>query len=653
MLFYIVDNLYNFGYTKIDYSIINDFLGENSESTRIRFENNNGERFVKDVTHPSFLRIDNFETYYIELRKMSLLRKLAEQGYPVEEKVYDPEETDPYVRDKKKKWLEQSSFDDILKIFKNDLSSLTDDYSSKNGRDSIKAGSDKFRDQKERWKQAPDYGLGYFSQYLTTITSGIRRKRFTLGSAPSGVGKTRVSIANLCYSFAPKYYDKKQGKFVQNPHGDKNAALYIGTEMELVEEIEPILVSYIADVPEQHILRGEYEEGEEERVDEAIRILHEEGNIYLEYIPDYDMVSLENLIESHVNQHGVGHVFFDYIHITTDLIAEYQGNSKSHMAIREDQVLANVGLKLKELARKYNISIDTWTQVNADAKDERNRDANVIRGAKSLADKADFCFIASRITEKEKRLLEPVIRQQFGKPEPNICLSVYKNRGGEYKDVKIWLYVDYATMRTEDLFVTDYEYRKIEMQKTYSCVDEDRVIAKTNKEDIKKIIKARQEMAEAVRFMQEEEEKKKQEEKVEEIENEELNEETQDEKVNEEQQEVEETKEESNEDEMVYEKIEKDKDPIPKIKMPDIHLSKEEFEIIKETIIMPKANPPTDLLKPEKQIEPIIDKTEDDDFEFKVDKSKIPKSKVEITKQTVPRKKRKYNTGRRPTKRKP
>ena len=260
--------------------------------------------------------------------------------------------------------------------------------------------------------------------------------------------------------------------------------MYIGTEMELIEEIEPILWAYIADVPEDHILEGRYEPGEEERVDEAIRILGEEGHIYLEYVPDFDGSELENIIEKHVLQHGVKHVFFDYIHITTDLISEFQNAAKARMQIREDQVLGNLSIKLKELCRKYNISIDTWTQVTGDFKNEQNRDQTIVRGAKAIIDKCDVAFIASRPTKKEFKLLEKVLKKQVGKPQPNLCYSVYKNRGGKYNQVKIWLYVDYDTMRVHDLFVTDYDYELLPVRQTYVFVDENQNISiKNDKEN--------------------------------------------------------------------------------------------------------------------------------------------------------------------------
>ena len=266
--------------------------------------------------------------------------------------------------------------------------------------------------------------------------------------------------------------------------------------MELIEEVEPILWSYIADVPEDHILFGSYDEGEEERVNEAIKILQEEGHIYLEYVPDYDIHTLENVIEQHVLQHGVKHVFFDYIMITTDLISEFQSQAKAHMNIREDQVLSNVSTKLKELTRKYNISIDTWTQVSGDWKDERNRDQTIVRGSRAIIDKADLAAIVTRITLKEKILLKPILEKasmMFGKPDPNICISVYKNRGGKYNNVKIWLYIDYSTMRVDDLFVTDNDYQILEIAKTYTGIIEDgSIIIANSREELTQMLKERE-----------------------------------------------------------------------------------------------------------------------------------------------------------------
>lgn len=81
----------------------------------------------------------------------------------------------------------------------------------------------------------------------------------------------------------------------------------------------------------------------------------------------------------------------------------------------------------------------------------------------------------------------------FGKPDPNICISVYKNRGGKYNNVKIWLYIDYSTMRVDDLFVTDNDYQILEIAKTYTGIIEDgSIIIANSREELTQMLKERE-----------------------------------------------------------------------------------------------------------------------------------------------------------------
>lgn len=294
--------------------------------------------------------------------------------------------------------------------------------------------------------------------------------------------KTRTAIADIGYACSPYYYDKKLGKWCRNPNGTNNGALYIGTEMELLEEIDPILWAYIADVPQEHIEFNMYKEGEEERVDKAIRILEHEANIWFEYLPQYDSNMLEDVIEEHKLKHNINHVFFDYIHTTVELISEYATESKTKMVVREDQVLAGLSNKLKALCRKFDISIDTSTQVNGDFKNDANRDQTIVAGAKSIINKADSAMIAMPPSVAELKKVESITRELLNCPTPNLVYSLYKNRGGKWNKIKVWLYVDYNTMRTHDLFVTDYEYRIDSetvrgLHKTYINIEEDLIVS--------------------------------------------------------------------------------------------------------------------------------------------------------------------------------
>ena len=474
IIFASIFNLYKNEYEVIDAYLISDYLKDNFPVHYKIFERHNGISFLNNIS--SLAVLGNFKGNYTTVKKWSLLRELIKNGIDVSE-FYDPNDIDIEKEELRRIRLQETDIDEIINYYRNKLLRIDNLFNSKRGRDSVKAGSQEIENLIEKWKVENDFGLSYSSQYLTTVTYGMRKKRLTVLSAASGTGKTRINIANICYSFSPKYWSIDEKRWKENPHGVQNRALYIGTEMELVQEIEPILIAYISAVPQDHIQFGRYEDGEEERVKEAIRILREEANIYLEYIPDYDITTLESIIEEYVTLHGVSHVFFDYVHTTTELISEFQNAARAKMQVREDQVLANLSLKLKELTRKYNISIDTCTQVSGDYKNIDNKDETIIRGSRAIVDKIDVGYIVSKPSKKEMKMLEPILKSGFNHEyEPNICYSVYKNRGGKYSRLKIWLYIDYDTMRVHDLFVTDYNFNHLPIEKTQVKITEDQKV---------------------------------------------------------------------------------------------------------------------------------------------------------------------------------
>lgn len=463
LIFAAINNLYKNGAEIIDAVAIDEYLSHYETQYQV-FTKNEGINFLEKVQEMALQ--SNFKYYYDQLKKFSLLRSYAENGIDVSE-FFDPDEIDPVTIETQRKLLDEYSLQDIINHYKKKQLKIIAPFISTEGRDFKKAGVGG-HEQKEKWKQDTAWGIGYSSAYLTTALHGVRKRRFNVKSAGTGVGKTRSSIADIGYACSPYYYDKVLGKWCENPNGTYNGALYIGTEMELLEEIDPILWAYIADVPQDHIEFNMYEEGEEERVDKAIDILEHEANIWFEYVPEYDANTLEEVIEQHKLDHNIEYVWFDYISATVELNSEYASESKVKMVVREDQVLANLSKKLKNFTRKFDVSIDSFTQVTGDFKNEANRDQTIVRGAKSIIDKADGAMIAMPPTEKELKKVEPITRELLNKPAPNLVYSLYKNRGGKWNKIKIWLYIDYSTMRVHDLFVTDYEYKLIkDIEKTY------------------------------------------------------------------------------------------------------------------------------------------------------------------------------------------
>src|SRR5699024_5706458 len=68
---------------------------------------------------------------------------------------------------------------------------------------------------------------------------------------------------------------------------------------------------------------------------------------------------------------------------------------------REDQILLYLSTSLKNLAEKYNVHINTATQVNRNSKEEENWDATSVRGGSSISDKADSHFTLKKAKEKD------------------------------------------------------------------------------------------------------------------------------------------------------------------------------------------------------------------------------------------------------------
>ena len=453
VIFATISNLYQNGAEEIDAVAIDDYLSHYNEQYVVFNKNNRGIEFidsVKEMAVPS-----NIKYYYDRLKKFSLLRSCVKSGTDVSY-FFNPKEIDPLTIENQQTRLDESTTNMIISYLKKQFLGAVAPFAVNGDRDSKKAGVGGAK-QKELWKNSTAWGLSLASEYMTTIFHGSKKRRFNVMSAGTGVGKTRISMANLASLCAPKLYNKELNKWLPNPNGIKNGGLYIGTEMELLEEIDPILWAYMADVPQDHIEFNTYEGDEEERVDEAIRLLAEEANIWLEYIPEYDLSTLEAVIEEHKLKHEVEHVFFDYIHTTVELLSEFAHASKVKMAVREDQILAQVSSTLKTLTRRYDISLDTGTQVSGDFKNSENRDSTIVRGSKAIIDKADGAYIAMPPTAIELKKIEDIMRTKIDCPIPNIVLSVYKNRGGKWNNIKVWLYIDYGTMRIYDLFVTDYD----------------------------------------------------------------------------------------------------------------------------------------------------------------------------------------------------
>ena len=467
-LFMVIYNLAIKGATEVKLSDVEIYLANNDVVAHNRmFVNGDGAEWIASILEDA--NESNYPYYHAMVRKYSYLRCKMEMGQDVSE-ILDLEEINTTILEQQKESFEHMTLNDIIRYFDSLNLKSKNSFMVRSVESSRKVG-DNARELRELMKQSPDFGYSYSSRFLNTVSRGARRKTFTIRTQDTGTGKTRDAVEMMLVSTVIARWDFEKEAFIPNPYYNPNdASLYIGTELELYQEVEVIAWAFVSGVPEYKIKENITTKEEDERIDKAIEIL-EKSNFYMEDEPNYDLNFLWNIIEKHKIEHNIGIVTIDYLEGTSGILSEYSSSTKG-MAKREDQALLNMSKEIKEMARRFDVAIIGYTQTNNEARrDYTIRDAGAIKGSTSLANKADLGITVFPPVKKEIELVQPLIdkvRKGMVRTDcvPNMVMTVYKNRGGRYKDVKIWFYVDLGTMEFIDLFVTNLNYEPIDIDKT-------------------------------------------------------------------------------------------------------------------------------------------------------------------------------------------
>jgi len=458
IVFACIYNLYNKGVEVIDCFAIDSFLSNYEKQYKIfNDKDNNGINYINDAI--ALCEPANFQYNYKRLKKFSYLRFLERQGFDTRV-LYDSTVVEPVAQEKEMAKLDNTSIDDMIDLVDSMLvAEARLRYSSSFVSRGQLAGKG-MKELKEKLKEAPEMGIPLQSKIMNTIARGSRLKKVYLRSSDSGGGKTRLAIGDMCCYSIPWFYDYKKG-WVHT--GFSEPSLFISTELE-EDEIQTIIMAYISGVNEGHILDGEYEEGEEERVDQAIEYI-KSAPFYIEFMPDFDIKDIENIIKKYKREKGVKYVSFDYIHTSIKLLTEISSVSKG-VRMREDQVLFLLMDRLKNMANTLGVHIDTSTQVTGEYKDVKEKDNRILRGAKSLSDRVDLGVISLQPSQSELEGIKPILAKMVASKTPNLIQHVYKVRRGKLTKVRVWQYVDLGTCRVEDLFVTTNDFKLIPVEKT-------------------------------------------------------------------------------------------------------------------------------------------------------------------------------------------
>lgn len=172
------------------------------------------------------------------------------------------------------------------------------------------------------------------------------------------MGKTRSMIADACNAACNKIYDENFGWIF---NGTSEPTLFIATEQDL-SEVQTMMLAFLSNVNEEHILTGRYEGDEEVRVREAAKII-KASPLYVEVIPDFSLMDIENKIKKNIREHQIKLAFFDYIHSSMKILEEITRRSGG-VKLREDNILFMLSTKLKEICVTYGIFIMSATQLS-------------------------------------------------------------------------------------------------------------------------------------------------------------------------------------------------------------------------------------------------------------------------------------------------
>ena len=454
--------IHELGASEVTLKNIEDFLSTRPKSAGV-FKQQKGEEWIMKAAEVS--NAMTFDYYYSRLKKMSLLRAYDNIGVDVSD-IYDPDN----ILDVKKKQLQEdildnSTLEDLANIIDDKITAIRLQYVDDVYGEAQQAGEGIF-DLIDKFKEHPEVGVPLYGPIINTVTRGARLKKFYLRSAASGVGKTRSMIADACYVSCEKIYNESFGWI---KIGTCQPALFITTEQEL-EEIQTMMLAFLSNVNEDHILNGAYEGDEEDRVREAAAILAK-APLYVEELPDFSLKDVEDKIRKNIREHDVKYVFHDYIHTSMKILEEISKRSGG-VKLREDNILFMLSNKLKDLCNQYGIFIESATQLNGDWKDAEIPDQNLLRGAKAIADKIDYGAILLNTTDKDLEALQQILGSNLFST-PNIKLSVYKNRRGRYKGIYLWCKADLGCCRIEPMFATTYDYNIINIDDIKIIVGDD------------------------------------------------------------------------------------------------------------------------------------------------------------------------------------
>lgn len=368
MIFGHLYNLYHSGMNVMDVSTFVSEISKYPEQMEF-FEANNGEQFV--VASIEKGELHNFDFYYNRIKKLSLLRDLANGGFDIRE-WYVEELFDIREREALEARLDESTVHEIIQTVQQKMLNIESRYINKSSF-TVSSVADGLETLVERLGAETAIGLPMNGAMLSTLLLGARSGKVYSMSGEQGAGKSRYAIANACKMAFPILWDEKNEEWANT--GSNQKVMFVTTEL-LDDEVQSIVLAYVSGISEDRILTDSMSKKERARLAQTINLLnYYEDNFYIFQIPDPNVQQIKVNLRRYAMNYNLDAVFYDYIHTSPSLLSEFSG-----ARIREDVALMLLSTALKEIANEQDLFIWTGTQVNGTIEPGELADVGVIRG---------------------------------------------------------------------------------------------------------------------------------------------------------------------------------------------------------------------------------------------------------------------------------
>jgi replicative DNA helicase len=177
-------------------------------------------------------------------------------------------------------------------------------------------------------------------------------------------------------------------------------ALYIDTEQS-EEEQEFRLLSILTQIPEIELKTGLFmQDSAYGTAKDKIASIQkakkqmQESNLYHVFMPDFTLEKIQAVTRQFHLKHGIVALFFDYINFNPTLMAQNRN-------LRDDMILTNLAIGLKDIAGILKIPVVTAAQENRTGYGSTEKDAKNIGGSIGILQKATkLCFLRNKTDEE-------------------------------------------------------------------------------------------------------------------------------------------------------------------------------------------------------------------------------------------------------------